>query len=186
MIQSILTTQSWMDAKTWQAEQANQVDAIKTHVLLVTTSLTRFLERKYGLKLDVYLHDQGVAYANETEAELLGISATERCLRRKVSLMSRNEVMFDAESVLPLDMLPVELMQELEAGKRPLADLLSDRGLSLYRSNLSVAHVQEEGYYHHCWARRSVLRSESGARALVTEVFHDSIWRKLNYRMSKA
>jgi len=185
MIQSILTTQSWMDAKTWQAQHASEVDATKIHVLLVTTALTRFLERKYGLKLDVHLHDQGVSYANEREANLLEISTTERCLRRKVSLMSRNEVMFDAESVLPLDMLPLELMKDLEAGKRPLANLLSDRGLSLYRSNLSVAHVQEEGFYHHCWARRSVLSSESGAKALVTEVFHDAIWRKLNYRMSK-
>ncbi|MDX8388481.1 MAG: chorismate lyase [Ghiorsea sp.] len=183
MIQDLLENQAWLDSKTWRAEHAGQIDALHQSVLLVTSSLTRFLERKYGLKLDVHLHDQCMAFANEAEAKLLGINGQDRCLRRKVSLMSRNEVMFDAESVLPLDVLPVELMQELEAGKRPLANLLSDRGLSLSRSGLSIAKVEVPGFYHQCWARRSVLSSESGARALVTEVFHDAIWRKLNYKL---
>jgi chorismate--pyruvate lyase len=126
-----------------------------------------------------------MSVAIEAEAIFLNIDGQERCLRRKVSLMSRNDVMFDAESILPLDVLPVELMAELEAGKRPLANLLSDRGLSLSRSGLSVAKIEAQGFYHQCWARRSVLSSESGARALVTEVFHDAIWRKLSYKLSK-
>ena len=185
MIQSILSTELWQDAKTWQAECAAQMDSPKAHVLLVTTALTRFLERKYGLRLDVHVHDQRMDYANATEAKLLNIAETERCLRRKVSLLSRNKVMFDAESVLPLDVLPIELIDELEAGKRPLANLLSDRGLRLSRSNLSITQVKEEGLYHQCWARRSVLSSESGARALVTEVFYDAMWRKIDYLQSR-
>jgi len=102
-----------------------------------------------------------------------------------VSLLCRGEVMFDAESVLPLDVLPVFLMEELEAGKRPLADLLSDQGLSLSRSNLSIAHIQDEGFYAQCWARRSVLKAATGAKALVTEVFHESMWRKLHYLLTR-
>ena len=185
MIQALLSSQTWVDAQTWRETQANQLDATKVHVLMVTQSLTRFLERKYGLRLDVCLHEQCVGYASEAEAKLLNIDISERCLRRKVSLLSRKEVMFDAESILPLDVLPVELMDELEAGKRPLANLLADRGLSLSRSNLSVCQVQEDGFYKHCWARRSVLESQSGAKALVTEVFQEAIWRKLNYILQR-
>ena len=184
MIQKLLENQIWRDSKTWRLEFVGKLPPEKVNVLSMTTSLTRFLERKYGLKLDVHVHDQGISIASEKEASLLNISVDDRCLRRKVSLMSRNQVMFDAESILPLDVLPVELMRELEAGKRPLANLLSDRGLLLSRSDLSVSHIQTEGFYDGCWARRSVLSSESGAKALVTEVFHDAIWRKLQYILS--
>ncbi len=181
MIQDLLDKQIWRDCQLWRADAASLLTPTQIRVLFVNTALTRFIEQKYGLRLDVHLHDQYVSFASETEAGLLQIGVSERCLRRKVSLMSRNEVMFDAESLLPLDVLPVALMEELEAGRRPLADLLSDRGLSLSRSNLSIALVNDEGFYDQCWARRSVLSSEAGAKALVTEVFHPAIWRKLNY-----
>jgi len=182
MIQALLSNQQWQTSKDWRAEQGQQCDVLFNGVLMVTSSLTRFLEQKYALRLDVSLLDQGMSKANATEARLLGIDESERCLRRKVSLKSRGEVMFDAESVLPLDVLPLELMQELEAGTRPLADLLSDRGLLLSRSGLSITKISDEGFYHDAWARRSVLSSESGAKALVTEVFHEAMWRKLRYK----
>lgn len=180
MIKTLLESETWQDSKL-SAEFNQNMTPIQRRVLRVTSVLTNALEQKYGLKLDVQLHDQYMSTASDIEADLLGILPEERCLRRKVSLKSRGEVMFDAESVLPLDILPVALMEELEEGKRPLANLLSDRGLLLSRSGLSVAQVQAEGIYKHCWARRSILHSESGAKALVTEVFHDAIWRKLNY-----
>jgi len=180
MIKPLLETETWQDSK-FSAELNQLMSPTQMRVLRVTNVLTNFLEQKYGLKLDVQLHDQGMSTASEIEADLLGILPQERCLRRKVSLKSRGEVMFDAESVLPLDILPVELMAELEAGKRPLANLLSDQGLLLSRSGLSVTRVKSTGAYQHCWARRSVLHAQSGAKALVTEVFYDAIWRKLDY-----
>ncbi len=180
MIKTLLETETWQDSK-FSAELNQLMSPTQMRVLRVTNVLTNFLEQKYGLKLDVQLHDQGMSTASDIEADLLGILPQERCLRRKVSLKSRGEVMFDAESVLPLDILPVELMAELEAGKRPLANLLSDQGLLLSRSGLSVTQVKSAGVYQHCWARRSVLHAQSGAKALVTEVFHDAIWRKLDY-----
>jgi len=180
LIQALLEQQTWVDVATWQRDHAEQCDDGQKNVLSVTNTLTRFLERKYALKLDVCLHDQFVDKTNAEEARLLNIDEHDPCLRRKVSLLSRKEVMFDAESVLPLDILPAALMEELEQGKRPLANLLSDRGLLLSRSDLSIALIQE-GFYDQCWARRSVLCSESGAKALVTEVFQDAIWRKINY-----
>jgi chorismate-pyruvate lyase len=87
--------------------------------------------------------------------------------------------MFDAESVLPLEDLPADLMQHLQEGKRPLGNLLLDRGLSLARSDLSVAQLNVESAYDGRWARRSVLRSESGTRALVVEVFHPYAWQRI-------
>ncbi len=185
MIQDLLTSEQWLDVRSWREQQANQLSAVQVNVLPVTNALTRFLERKYALRLDVYLHDQYVDNVSQVEADLLQVEKHTRCLRRKVSLMSRKEVMFDAESVLPLDVLPTALMAELEAGKQPLANLLSDRGLSLSRSNLSISHIQGEGFYHHCWARRSVLVSESGVKALVTEVFQEAMWRKLHYLLQR-
>ncbi len=184
MIKSLLHTEDWQNSK-FPPVVNQDMTATQMRVLNVTSALTRFLEQKYGLKLDVQLHDQWMSIASHVEADLLGILPEERCLRRRVSLKSRGEVMFDAESVLPLDILPVELMAELEEGKRPLANLLSDRGLLLSRSGLSVTQVQAIGVYQHCWARRSVLHSESGAKALVTEVFHDAIWRKLSYMVNR-
>jgi len=158
------------------------VDSVVRHVLPVTSALTRFLEQKYGLRMEVRLHDQSMDAAGAVEAELLDIAPHERCLRRKVSLKCRGDIMFDAESVLPLDVLPVSLMRALEAGERPLADILSDQGLMLSRSNLSITRVQTPGIYQGCWARRSVLQAESGAKALVTEVFLDAFWRKLHHK----
>ena len=118
MIQNLLDKQIWKDSLVWRADPASQLTAIQLKVLFVNTALTRFLEQKHGLKLDVHLHDQHVSFATDTEAELLQISTSERCLRRKVSLLSRKEVMFDAESVLPLDILPVEF-----PNKPPLSPL---------------------------------------------------------------
>lgn len=88
--------------------------------------------------------------------------------------------MFDAESVLPLSELPAQLMAELEEGKKPLGNLLLDRGLSLSRSDLSVVRLQTSDAYNARWARRSVLKSPSGTRALVVEVFHPEIWRRIS------
>lgn len=148
-------------------------------VLTTTSSLTRFLERHFGMRLDVRLHDQFVHAAIADEAVILGCPDNTPSLRRQVSLLHRNSVMYDAESVLPLDGLNTELIGELQDGKRPLANLLADHGLSLSRSDLSIARIQTDTVHNGRWARRSVLRSESGTRALVVEVFHDEIWRRL-------
>ncbi len=188
MIKQLLENQEWLSSQELPQEFKEQLSATQMSVLLVQTPLTRFIENRFGLRLDVQLHDQYMCYATEAEAGLLGIDPHDRCLRRKVSLVSRNEPMFDAESVLPWDVLPLELMQELEEGKRPLANLLSERGLTLSRTGLSISQIHEQGNahekYNHCWARRSVLSSQSGAKALVTEVFLDALWRKLNYLQS--
>jgi len=181
MIQPLLSNQTWLSVRALREQYAEVLSPIQISVLTVVTPLTRLLEGRYGMKLDVHLHDQFVDNMGATESELLKADMHERCLRRKVSLLCRGEIMFDAESILPIDVLPIELMEALEEGKRPLANLLSDQGLSLSRSNLNIAKIQSEGFYEHCWARRSILGSSSGAKALVTEVFHDSAWRKLNY-----
>ncbi len=185
MIQQLLHTQTWLDVRSWRAEYGETLTPVQISVLSVVTPLTRLLEGKYGMKLDVHLHDQFVDTIDETEAKLLKVDAQERCLRRKVSLLSRGEVMFDAESVLPLNALPIALMDELESGKRPLANLLADQGLSLSRFNLNIALIKEAGLYDGCWVRRSVLDSSSGAQALVTEVFQDAVWRKLQYLIQR-
>ncbi len=193
MIQALLSQQIWLDVRSWRAQYADTLSPEQVSVLSVITPLTRLLEGKYGMKLDVHVHDQFVDEMNAEEAKLLKSDMHSRCLRRKVSLLCRGEVMFDAESVLPLDVLPVTLMEDLEAGKRPLADLLSDQGLSLSRSNLSITQVEDDGFYAGCWARRSVLGTSSGAalgetlgaKALVTEVFHDATWRKLTYLLNR-
>ena len=73
------------------------------------------------------------------------------------------------------------MMEVLHEGKQPLGNVLIDRGLMLARSDLKLArlrcpdHVGEELR----WARSSVLRSESGERALVTECFHSAMWQHL-------
>ncbi len=185
MIQQILHTQAWLDVRSWRTKYSATLTPVHISVLSVVTPLTRLLEGKYGMKLDVHVHDQCVDTIHEMEASLLEESAQERCLRRKVSLLSRGEIMFDAESVLPLHVLPVTLMTALEEGKQPLANLLSEQGLSLSRSNLSITKIEGQGFYEGCWARRSVLRSPVGTKALVTEVFHESIWRKLHYLIQR-
>ena len=149
-------------------------------VLTVAGSLTRFVDRHHQMHLDVQLHDQFVDKATMDEAETLKCPAGSPILRRNVSLLHRGSVMIDAESVLPLDTLPADLLDDLQEGNKPLGNLLLDRGLSLARSDLSVAHIREEGRFHGCWARRSLLRSESGTRALVVEVFRPEMWKRID------
>jgi 4-hydroxybenzoate synthetase (chorismate lyase) len=148
-------------------------------VLTRTGSLTRFLERHYGMRLVVRVHDQFVDRALAPEAALLLCEHGAQALRRRVSLLHRNAVMFDAESVLPLAYLPADLLRALEKGGSPLGNLLLDRGLSLSRSDLCVARIKGQGLYGGCWARRSVLRSDAGTRALVVEVFRPEIWQRI-------
>lgn len=145
-----------------------------TTVLTVTTSLTNFLERQFGMRLRVQLHDQFMDKVSEEEAALLHVQAEEYALRRQVSLCYQGVVMFDAESVLPLHDLPPALMKDLEDGIKPLANLLSECGLSLSRSDLSVIQLTDGR-----WGRRSVLRSALGTKALVVELFRDEFWQRL-------
>lgn len=148
-------------------------------MLTVTSSLTRFIEKRFGMGLELKVHDQFVDSLHNDEAELLGCQIGAPALRRQVSLMHRGSVMFDAESVLPLAELPADLMQQLEEGQRPLGNLLMDRGLSLARSDLAVAQIDDDAVHAGRWARRSILRSPAGTRALVVEVFHPEIWKRI-------
>jgi chorismate-pyruvate lyase len=169
--------QAWCPVREWQLANMD-LDKNTSSVLTVTTSLTRFLERRFRMVLTVQLHEQFLDKVTAAEAELLGCECGSPALRRQVSLLHRGSVMFDAESVLPLEGLPKALMEALQAGKRPLANLLLDQGLSLARSDLSVVKV-ESGVCAGRWARRSVLRSASGTQALVVEVFQTEFWSRL-------
>ena len=169
--------QTWCPVREWQLAHMS-VDKNMSAVLTVTSSLTRFLERRFRMSLTVQLHEQFLDKARGSEALLLGCECGAPVLRRQVSLLHRGVVMFDAESVLPLEGLPKSLMEELQAGKRPLANLLLDQGLSLARSDLSVSQV-ESGVCAGRWSRRSVLRSASGTQALVVEVFQTEFWSRL-------
>jgi len=173
-----LDSLNWMPVRTWRTEEYG-VSRDVAAVLTMAGSLTRFLERHYAMRLEIRLHDQFVDRASAGEAELLAYDAGGPALRRYVSLLHRKSVMFDAESVLPLDGVHGDLMRDLQDGCKPLGNLLLDRGLSLSRSDLSVAQCTDNGIYAGRWARRSVLRSESGTRALVVEVFHDEIWNRI-------
>ena len=173
-----LEIQDWQSVRYWKADDAG-LGRDAAAVLTTAGSLTRFLERHFAIKLEVRLHDQFVDKMKHEEATLLGCDNDAPALRRQVSLMHRGSVLFDAESVLPLEDLPADLMADLEEGKLPLGNLLLDRGLSLSRSDLSVTQIVGESGVVGCWARRSVLRSPSGIRALVVEVFHPEMWKRL-------
>ena len=173
-----LESQDWHSVRFWKPNDAGfSRDAAA--ILTTAGSLTRFLERHYGIRLEVELHDQFVDQVQPGEAPLLNCPVSEPALRRQVSLMHRGSVLFDAESVLPLETLPADLIDDLQAGVRPLGNLLLDRGLSLARSDLSVTQMQCEGVQQGRWARRSVLRSQSGTQALVVEVFHPIMWARI-------
>lgn len=169
--------QSWCSAREWQRENMD-ADKNISAILTVTSSLTRFLERHFRMPLSVQLHEQFMDKPTAEEALLLGCEPSAPVIRRQVSLLHRGSVMFDAESIIPLEGLSRSLMDELEAGQRPLANLLLDQGLSLARSDLSVTQFGEAPYSG-CWARRSVLRSAGGTQALVVEVFRPGFWSRL-------
>jgi len=170
--------QEWMPVRQWHGELIEGVAKPIVGVLTATGSLTRFIERHFAMALTVRLHDQFVDVATDTEAALLDYDASLPVLRRQVSLRSGSKAMFDAESVLPLDGVSAELMAQLESGDLPLGNLLIDRGVSLSRSDLSIATFKQGDADLH-WARRSVLKSGSGTRALVVEFFHEIFWHRI-------
>ena len=177
-----IAEQNWVPARQWHG-QAEGVGNDIAMVLTVTSSLTRYIERRYGMTLKVKLLDQFSDHLLPEEASLLGVPSGTPALRRQASLTHRGSVMFDAESVLPLADISTELMQALEEGREPLGNLLQERGLSLARSDLAVGRMNcsGEGKEELRWARRSVLRSPSGASALVVEAFHELFWKRLRH-----
>ena len=163
----------WQRALDWLSKASN-VDKNVVTVLSVISSLTAFVEQRFGMLLTVQLHDQFMDKITADEATLLGCDEGIKVLRRQVSLLHQGDVMFDAESILPLQGISHELLHELEAGVRPLANLLAEYGMSLSRSDLSMMQLQDGR-----WARRSVLRSARGTQALVVEVFQPLFWQRL-------
>ncbi|MDQ6992164.1 MAG: chorismate lyase [Mariprofundus sp.] len=174
-----IESQAWQSVRSWKPEETG-LSREAAAALTTADSLTRFLERHFAIQLEVRLHDQFIDHMSAEEARLLVCDSGASVLRRQVSLVYRGSVMFDAESVLPLSDLPADLMLELQEGRRPLGNLLLDRGLSLSRSDLSVVLLDVEGVNGGRWARRSVLRSMSGTRALVVEVFNPVLWQRVD------
>ncbi|MDQ6975548.1 MAG: chorismate lyase [Mariprofundaceae bacterium] len=170
--------QTWCPEREWQAIDYN-LSRDNAAILTVAGSLTRFLERMHGMVLQVELQDQYIDQSSADEAAALHCAKSEQILRRKVCLTHRKQLMFDAESVLPIAPLPNTLMLELQDGERPLASLLMDYGLSLSRLDLGITRIVGTCEWQGYWARRSVLRSESGIQALVVEVFHPLFWQRL-------
>jgi len=170
--------QAWVPERQWSASE-HGVNRETANILTVAGSLTRFLERTYGMELEVELHEQFLDTASTAEAALLLSNSDAPVLRRRVSLMHREQLMFDAESLLPLEPLPQELVKDLQDGERPLANLLMDYGLSLSRMDLGICRIQGDAPWHDCWSRRSVLRSQSDIEALVVEVFRPAFWQRL-------
>ncbi len=172
-----MDAQQWVPAREWSQDQ---VPRPVSAVLTATGSLTRFIERHFALPLTVHLYDQFVDAPSASEAALLQCDAALPVLRRQVALRMGAKTAFDAESVLPLDGVSGELMAQLESGVVPLGDLLMDRGAALARSDLSIARFTGNDQTTR-WARRSILRSGSGTRALVVECFHDNLWRRIEH-----
>ncbi len=173
-----LNEQDWIPERQWN-RKAHGIDRDMSAVLTVASSLTRFLERRYHMQLQVVLQEQSMDRMAPDEAALLHGDPNASVLRRRVSLTHRGKTVFDAESVLPLEPLPQSLILELQEGERPLANLLMDYGLSLSRLDLGIARIRSQTPWQGCWARRSVLRSGAGIQALVVEVFQPLMWQRL-------
>jgi len=170
--------QDWCLERQWKASN-HGVSRDDAAILTVVGSLTRFLERTHGMGLQVQLEEQYMDKLSAGEAALLHTSPHTQILRRRVALTHRQHIMFDAESVLPVEPLPHQLVQELQDGERPLANVLIEYGLSLSRLDLGITRIQGDNSWQGCWARRSVLRSQSDIQALVVEVFHPIFWQRL-------
>jgi len=173
MFVNLWKNDDWCLIRHWLANGKKKHPHIKA-VLTVTSSLTTFLEQHCSMPLNVHLHEQFMDKILKDEAQLLGCQVGDYALRRQVSLCYQGVVMFDAESVLPLQDLPKSLVEALEAGDKPLANLLAERGLSLARSDLSVLQLDDGR-----WGRRSVLRSSVGTQALVVELFKPEFWQTI-------
>ncbi|RMH51673.1 MAG: chorismate lyase [Zetaproteobacteria bacterium] len=170
-----MEAQQWIPVRDWHP---SGIPAAIRAVLGATGSLTRFIERHYGLTLTVHLFDQFLDTPSPEEARLLDCAGQSPVLRRQVALRNGARTMFDAESVLPLEGVSSELMARLEQGRLPLGNLLIDRGASLARSDLSIARFATRDGTRR-WARRSIIKSGSGTRALVVECFYDLFWRRI-------
>jgi len=175
MLENNWKNENWCPVHDWLANGDHKDTHVKT-VLSVTIALTAFLNRQFTLPLSVELHEQFMDKVSLDEAALLRCEAGDYALRRQVSLCYQGVAMFDAESVLPLHDLPLQLINELKAGVKPLANLLAEQGLSLSRSDLSVIQL-EDGR----WGRRSVLRSGAGTQALVVEIFRHEFWQTIKH-----
>ncbi|MBF0281502.1 MAG: chorismate lyase [Zetaproteobacteria bacterium] len=174
-----LNDQVWVPVRQWKLSDVAVADDARARVLTTVGSLTRMLEREFDMPLKVEVEEQFIDHSDAMESMLLACANGTMSLRRKVALLYKKQVMFEAESVLPLQDIHMDLMADLERGEIPLGSLLMDRGMSLSRTDLSITQIVGEPPFRGRWARQSILKSHLGTTALVVEVFHALLWQKL-------
>ena len=114
----------------------------------------------------------------------MGIEKSEAVLKREAWLKKKEGKLVFANSVIPLRNLDRELIDELEAGDKPLGYIFETSGISVNRSDIKIStlkckQIAEDILYpvdHAFWARKYNLISKEKIQAVITEVFSPAVF----------
>ncbi len=147
-------------------------------------SLTRLLEALYLKEINIEVKNQGISPQSNGSLKLLGISENEEVMTRDVWLVDGNKKLVFAHSVIPVKILPSNILKKLTPGKEPLGSILEKEDIFCKKNFYEFARLKwkdiakgfnlPEDYVF--WARRYRISTQSGIIAAIMEVFPDYLF----------
>lgn len=153
-------------------------------ILLSDGLLTRLLNALLLSPITLQrLRQEEVALNNEM-AEYIGTEGGQRVIDRDVWLMSGDERLVYANSILPVSLMRDEIYNGIIRGDIPIGALLTDQSILTRRDRLQIARVNasdisiELGIPEDTefWARRYRLNTEGGFKGAILEVFSPKLF----------
>jgi chorismate-pyruvate lyase len=182
---NLLPLTDWLEPDKFKNLYKNpSLDKRVDFILCSDCSLTGLLEEINETPIELELiHQENVA-ANGEVACLLGIEERETVLKREAWLKVKEGRLVFAHSVIPLRNLNKELIDELEAGDKPLGYIFETFGITVNRSDIKIStlkcnQIAEDILYpvnHAFWARKYNLISKERIQAVITEVFSPAVF----------
>ncbi len=182
---NLLPLTDWLEPDKFKDRYENpSLNKRVNFILSSDCSLTGLLEEINETSIELELIHQDNIAVNGDTAYLLGIEERETVLKREAWLKKKEGKLVFANSVIPLRNLDKMLIDELEAGDKPLGYIFEMSGISVNRSDIKIStlrcnQIAEDIFYpvdHVFWARKYNLISKERIQAVITEVFSPAVF----------
>lgn len=180
MIYNLSLLSGWMDGSKFLALSSSGIINPSARMLLLSDgSLTRLLNAFLLSPVTLNRLRQEEVTLDKEMAEYIGAEAGQKVIDRDVWLMSGNDKIVYANSILPTSLMRDEIYNGITRGDTPIGTLLTDQSILTIRDRLQIARVKAPEVSRELglpdgtelWARRYRLNTEGGFKGVIQEVF---------------